>query len=62
MKRCSHCGGRFGLARHWGYYMTRWRSVVVHQFCSEKCKNAFDEERRREIRVSQFLNWLYRPP
>jgi hypothetical protein len=32
MKRCVHCGGKFGLIRH------RWYS---RQFCSARCREKF---------------------
>jgi hypothetical protein len=53
VKRCSHCGGRFGLIVH------RW---LNERFCRAACRQAFlvnlDEKRRH---MKRWLNFVSEP-
>jgi hypothetical protein len=52
MKRCNHCGGRFGLVRHRHYTL---------RFCSENCLEAWKRNQRERAQQQRFLEWLNRP-
>jgi hypothetical protein len=51
MKRqCAYCGsGRFGLVRHWGYYVRGYFLVQLH-FCTKRHKQLFEAEYARAAR------------
>ena len=58
MKKCVQCNGKFGLVRQAGYYVSEWLLLVHRQFCSEKCKQKYDQERLGEYRVWYHRMWL----
>jgi hypothetical protein len=49
MKRCHHCGGRFGLVRHRHYTL---------QFCTARCLEIWKRVQSERARQYQFLEWL----
>jgi hypothetical protein len=52
MKRCSHCGSKFGLVRYTAYRVFGG----ILQFCRKKCERAYYERLRKE---AQYFCWLY---
>jgi len=55
MKRCMHCGGKFGLVRY-----TAFRAFGgILQFCKKSCESAFYEKLRRD---AHYIGWLYIKP
>ena len=48
MKRCHHCGGKFGLVR---------RSYALKQFCSSKCVDRHLKELEGKVIAARKL-WL----
>jgi hypothetical protein len=49
MKRCDHCGGRFGLIRYRHY---------TSRFCSARCLEHWMQSRLEQVRRMHFLEWL----
>jgi hypothetical protein len=49
MKRCHHCGGRFGLLRH--------RHYTLH-FCTARCLEIWKRIQSDKVRQDLFLEWL----
>ena len=49
MARCHHCGSKFGLIRH---------RIGSLQFCRRTCKEAYQEDRQKEVRLWAFQKWL----
>jgi hypothetical protein len=49
MKRCHHCGGRFGLVRHRHY---------TSQFCTARCLEIWKRVQSDKARQARFLEWL----
>jgi hypothetical protein len=54
-KRCRQCNGKFGLVRHTGYYLSEWLFITERQFCSERCKSSYDQER-----IEGYQHWYKR--
>jgi hypothetical protein len=48
---CEYCSGKFGLVRQVGYYACGWPLIIQRQFCSGKCKDAYDQDSGREFRI-----------
>jgi hypothetical protein len=52
MKRCDHCGGRFGLVTH---------RVIVKLFCSRRCRtHYFVALAERFVSVQQWIGAVAR--
>jgi hypothetical protein len=49
MKRCHHCGGKFGLVRHRHYTL---------QFCTARCLEIWTRVQSNKVRQERFLEWL----
>jgi hypothetical protein len=49
VKRCHHCGGRFGLIRHRHFTL---------QFCTARCLEIWKRGRSDRARQYRFLEWL----
>jgi hypothetical protein len=49
MKRCHHCGRRFGLVRYRHY---------TSQFCTARCLEIWRRVQSDKARQHQFLEWL----
>jgi hypothetical protein len=49
MKRCHHCGGRFGLMRYRHHTL---------QFCTARCLEIWKRVQFDKARQYQFLEWL----
>jgi hypothetical protein len=49
MKRCHHCGRRFGLVRHRHYTL---------QFCTARCLEIWKRVQSDKSRRYRFLEWL----
>lgn len=58
MSRCAHCEGKFGMVRHYAYYIM---GLFIHKlmFCSEDCANRYEAEKRRKRQSQQFNGWLH---
>jgi hypothetical protein len=53
MKRCAHCGGKFGLVRY------KWYS---QQFCRKRCREAYvDKLAADRDRLRRWLGFIARP-
>jgi hypothetical protein len=53
MKRCAHCGGKFGLVRY------KWYS---RQFCRKRCREAYlDKLAADRDRLRRWLGFVARP-
>jgi hypothetical protein len=52
MKRCDHCGGRFGLVLHRHYTL---------RFCAKKCLEGWKRDQLDKARRERFLQWLDQP-
>jgi hypothetical protein len=50
MKRCSQCGSRFGLVKHYHYRLA---------FCSGRCKRLYLAEAVLRARRAVFFRWLF---
>ena len=44
-ERCMQCKGKFGLIRYSGFYLSEQLVITERQFCSERCKLSYDQER-----------------
>jgi hypothetical protein len=54
MKRCAHCGGKFGLVRQ------RWFNL---QFCSRRCLDLYrDKLQQDRDRITRWFSFLARGP
>jgi hypothetical protein len=53
MKRCAHCGGRFGLIVY------RWYG---QRFCRAKCRERFLQELdEKRMQLKRWLNFIGQP-
>jgi hypothetical protein len=62
MEGCTRCKGAFGASRETGYYVSEWLFIVPRQFCCNKCKEAYDQERMHEYSVWYQRMWLNTHP
>jgi hypothetical protein len=53
MKRCAHCGGKFGLVIH------RWHG---HRFCRAKCRERFlHQQNEKREQLKRWLEFIHQP-
>jgi hypothetical protein len=55
VKRCSECGGKFGLIRYTAYRLLGG----ILQFCKKSCERAHYDRVRRD---AHYISWLYTKP